>query len=50
MYLEHGSGALYLDKERETERYRSVLDGLLNAAECPEASLKRIHEAITRYC
>ncbi|MEV6594747.1 helix-turn-helix domain-containing protein [Streptomyces acidicola] len=50
VYLEHGQGALYLDKTRETERYRSILDGLLNAAECPEASLKRIHGAITRYC
>jgi transcriptional regulator with XRE-family HTH domain len=50
VYLEHGSGALYLDKEKETERYRSILDVLLNAADCPEVSLARIHAAITRYC
>ncbi|MER7179492.1 helix-turn-helix transcriptional regulator [Streptomyces hyaluromycini] len=49
VYLEHVGDAVYLDKEEETEQYRSILDGLLNSAECPEASLKRIREAEASY-
>ncbi|WP_210582101.1 helix-turn-helix transcriptional regulator [Streptomyces sp. GESEQ-4] len=50
VYLEHVRDAVYLDKAEETEQYRSILDGLLNAAECPEASLQRIQDAADRYC
>ncbi|WSQ15129.1 helix-turn-helix domain-containing protein [Streptomyces sp. NBC_01231] len=50
VYLEHVRDAVYLDKAEETEQYRSILDGLLNAAECPQASLQRIQDAALRYC
>ncbi|MET7852318.1 helix-turn-helix domain-containing protein [Streptomyces avermitilis] len=50
VYLEHVRDAVYLDKAEETEQYRSILDGLLNAAECPEASLRRIQDAALKYC
>ncbi|MFF5372815.1 helix-turn-helix domain-containing protein [Streptomyces sp. NPDC013187] len=49
VYLEHVRDAVYLDKAEETEQYRSILDGLLNAAECPQASLERMQEAARRY-
>ncbi|MFI1415630.1 DUF5753 domain-containing protein [Streptomyces sp. NPDC020707] len=50
VYLEHVRDALYLDKPEEAEQYRSILDGLLNSAECPEASLLRIQDAARLYC
>ncbi|MFH9008999.1 helix-turn-helix domain-containing protein [Streptomyces afghaniensis] len=49
VYLEHVRDAVYLDKAEETEQYRSILDGLLNAAECPQASLERLQDAARRY-
>ncbi|WP_328687760.1 helix-turn-helix domain-containing protein [Streptomyces phaeochromogenes] len=49
VYLEHIRDALYLDKAEETEQYRSILDGLLNSAECPAASLQRIQDSAKRY-
>ncbi|OIJ63417.1 helix-turn-helix domain-containing protein [Streptomyces mangrovisoli] len=49
VYLEHVADAVYLDKQEDAEQYRSILDRLTNAAECPEASLRRIQAAAERY-
>ncbi|MEV5477362.1 helix-turn-helix transcriptional regulator [Streptomyces sp. NPDC052207] len=49
VYLEHIRDAVYLDKKEDTEHYRSILDGLLNSAESPTASLQRIRDAAARY-
>ncbi|MER5881187.1 helix-turn-helix transcriptional regulator [Streptomyces sp. NPDC001910] len=49
VYLEHVADAVYLDKPDDAEQYRSILDRLLNAAECPEASARRIQAAAERY-
>lgn len=49
VYLEHVDDAVYLNKSGEAEQYRSILDRLLNAAECPESSTLRIRAAAERY-
>ncbi|MFE0520849.1 helix-turn-helix domain-containing protein [Streptomyces sp. NPDC058954] len=49
VYLEHLRRAEYVDKEEETEHYRSILDELLNAAACPEESLQMVQDAVKRY-
>ncbi|MEY2244856.1 helix-turn-helix domain-containing protein [Streptomyces sp. BF23-18] len=49
VYLEHVDDAVYLDKREDAAQYRSILDRLLNAAECPESSAQRILAAAERY-
>ena len=46
VYIEHLTGALYLDKRQEIESYSRVVDRLMVDAETPERTRRSLNEVM----